>query len=636
VIEAQSWFESDDVLEAALRRDRGGMASVPEVPGYVDFVELTRGGQGIVYAARESSSGRRVAIKVPRDDRFASDLDRRRFEREIDLAASLDHPNIVALSDQGSLADGRRYLVMDFIEGVPLDDYVLGRGGGEADESDRAAAPAPLGVAQTLQLFVRICDAIAHAHRRGIIHRDLKPSNIRVDRDGTPFVLDLGMAAPVDAGGRRSGLTAMTLSGQFVGSIAWASPEQIEARRGGVDVRTDVYALGAILYQLLAGRMPYPVDGPLRDTLEHIAETPPAPLPARPGLDEPVTAIVGHCLEKDPGRRYQSVDELARDVRRHLAGEPIEAQRESAWRILQQSAQRYRRAAVSTLLALAVFVGITIVLAALYRRAVEAEALAADRLLESRRQEGEARRTARFLEGLLRSADPTNLREGNRLDALLDEAAGRYRQELREPGARASVGLTLAAAYSNLGRYDDAARIARETIEQLRRHFADPASAPPDVERKLADGYQTLGIALHGGGDLDGATDAFARADAILRSIGAGRDREALATNVHRAVVAGAAGDHALAESILKQTIHECRAVPGMASVAATARWRLGQVYVETGRYAEAEAELDAALDEASRRGGTSTPSRRRGPRWRCTSRPSVVGIPGPPSACPS
>src|SRR5262249_16047993 len=186
------------------------------------------------------STRRKVAIKVLKEGPFADTTELARFDREVDVLSRLNHPHIVAIHDRG-LTAGHAYYVMDYIPGRPLDAYVSGT---------------ELTVDELLKLFIKVCDAVNVAHLRGVIHRDLKPGNIRVDEDGEPRILDFGLAklAQESAGGSSAN---MTLTGQFVGSLPWSSPEQATGGSELLDIRTDVYSLGVILYQLLTGRFPY-------------------------------------------------------------------------------------------------------------------------------------------------------------------------------------------------------------------------------------------------------------------------------------------------------------------------------------------------------------------------------------------
>jgi WD40 repeat protein/tRNA A-37 threonylcarbamoyl transferase component Bud32 len=298
------------------------------VPGYRLESEIHRGGQGVIYLAIQESTKRRVAIKVLREGPFAGLGDRNRFLREVEILGELRHPQIVAIHDSG-VAAGCHYFVMDYIPGQPLTAWL-------------AAGPHPLRA--TLELFVRICEAVNAAHLRGVIHRDLKPGNIQVDEAGLPYILDFGLAKRL-SGSAREATPEMTLTGQFMGSLPWASPEQARGQAGQIDTRTDVYALGVILYQMLTGRFPYDVMGSPTDVVGRILHTDPArPSTLDRHIDGDVETIVLKCLAKEPERRYQTAGELARDVQRRLDGEPIAARRDSLLYVARKTLRRYRAA----------------------------------------------------------------------------------------------------------------------------------------------------------------------------------------------------------------------------------------------------------------------------------------------------
>jgi len=318
-------------LSTALGRARSPDAGVGvDIPGYQVTGEARHGGQGVVYRAVQTSTGRDVAIKLLHHQRPNDPNEESRFHREVRVLAQLQHPNIVTIHDSG-IAGDRRYFVMDYIDGLSLDAHV---------------ASEKLSVRDTLTLFAKVCEAVAAAHVRGVIHRDLKPANVLVSKDGEPHVLDFGLARlSSDTVTQATLWRSMTVTGQFVGSLPWASPEQAEGTSSGLDLRSDVYSLGVILYQLLTGEFPYPVVGRMREVLSNIQEMAPVrPRELRRDIDDEMETIVLRCLAKEPERRYETAGALARDIHRYLLGEPIAAKRDSTFYLLRKQIWRHRAA----------------------------------------------------------------------------------------------------------------------------------------------------------------------------------------------------------------------------------------------------------------------------------------------------
>lgn len=360
------WYRDHDLLLREVKRSGWRTKTAPKIPGYEDLHELRRGGQGVVYSAIQRSTRRKVAIKVLLAGAWACERHRARFEREIDLIADLQHPNIVRLYDRGLTESGHPYYVMEFIDGAGLDELIAGSGGDTATEFDQpldvrtstsqTAARPPASQTTTLpgrsiraalELFAKVCEAVGYAHQRGMIHRDIKPSNIRIDTDGEPHVLDFGLAKSVVSVTDDSASVVMSQTGEFMGSLPWASPEQTDGVPARIDVRTDVYSLGVTLFQMLTGRFPYAVAGSFRQVLDNIKQLEPRrPRSLRVDLDDEVETIVLKCLAKEPDQRYLDAGELARDIRRYLAGEPIEAKRTSTTYRLRKRLRRHRATAL--------------------------------------------------------------------------------------------------------------------------------------------------------------------------------------------------------------------------------------------------------------------------------------------------
>jgi serine/threonine protein kinase len=340
-----------------------------EINRYRILRELDIGGQSVIYQAIQEATGQKVAIKVPREGRYITKAERRRFEREIELVVQLKHPNIISIFDSGFTEDGRKYYAMDYVRGQRLHRYVRDK---------------KLSLEQTLRLFATVCDAVQFAHQRGVIHRDLKPSNILVDAEGNPKILDFGLARSMSA----SAHTAVSMTQELLGTLPYMSPEQTRGDPDEIDTRTDVYALGVILYELLTGKYPYPVTGNVMDVLRTITEAEPSP-PSRQWtpdegirgrshrrlrrgecpIDNEVHTIVLKALSKERERRYQSARELADDVRRYLANEPIEAKRDSGWYVLKKTLRRYRIPVGLAAAFVVAMIGSLVVMTGLWREA---------------------------------------------------------------------------------------------------------------------------------------------------------------------------------------------------------------------------------------------------------------------------
>ena len=434
--------ELEELLAVHDADDRRVAASVEaEVVAFADEAEgLTRigryrilrkiadGGMGTVYLAEQDQPRRQVALKVIRGGLATAGL-LRRFELEAELLGTLDHPGIATIYEAGTERTPLGplpFFAMEYVEGRPIDEHAR-----------------HLDVREKLLLMAQLADAVQHAHRKGIVHRDLKPANVLVDASGQPKVLDFGVARLQEDEDR-----TLTAQGQIVGTLPYMSPEQVRGDTAAIDTRTDVYALGAITYELFTGSPPHDLTGqPLTTAARTILESDPKRLGTSDGrLRGDVETIVAKALAKEPERRYPSAEALAADIRRHLSDEPIEARPQSAIYVLKKFARRHKAPVAAGALVLLALVGgliATTTLAAREARQRErADAKAHEAARETYRAQIAAADAAlqvpdlsaarRFLEAV-----PENQRqwEWRYLSARLDDSAGAIaRADAKERG----------------------------------------------------------------------------------------------------------------------------------------------------------------------------------------------------------
>jgi WD40 repeat protein/predicted Ser/Thr protein kinase len=306
---------------------------------------LGEGGMGTVYEAEQDSPRRTVALKVMRPGLDSPEL-RKRFAQEAGILGRLHHVGIALVHEGGVTEDGRLYFAMEFIRGLTLDEHV------------RRHSPE---VRARLELVALVCDAVQHAHEQGVVHRDLKPANVLVEESGQPKVLDFGVASATGAG--VLGSTAHTRTGQLIGTLGYMSPEQVAADVRAIDARSDVYALGVILYELLADRLPYRVDGlPIPEVVRVIREEEPSRLGSiNNHFRGEIETIVAKALEKEKARRYQSAGELAEDLRHYLAREPIRARLPSVAYQVRRFVGRHQGLVAGTAVVFAALLAATII-----------------------------------------------------------------------------------------------------------------------------------------------------------------------------------------------------------------------------------------------------------------------------------
>jgi len=516
---------------------------------------LGEGGMGAVYLAEQDRPRRMVALKLIRPGLVTPRL-LKRFELESEMLARLQHPGIAQIFEAGAAPTGdgvQPYFAMEYVRGPTLTVFAR-------DQS--------LSTRERLSLFVRVCDAVHHAHQKGVIHRDLKPGNILVNvpegvdptnrasvvAAAQPKVLDFGVARAADA--EADSRTLQTEAGQLIGTLSYMSPEQVAADPAGLDTRSDVYTLGVILFELLCGRLPHSISSKtIPEAVRTISEDEPALLSSvDKSLSGDAQTIVGKALEKDRQRRYQSASELGADIERMLRNEPILARPPTRAYLFRKFAARNKAMVVASAVALTALVGAVAASTTFAIRAEAARELATEEALV-------ANATNDFLVRMLSAASPdaNNEREmtvREMVDAASDQLARDAQQrdldaaaQRRRERVAMSLHETLSSTYRALGKIESAKSHARQAVEMATRLRGEESLEAVSAERTLAIAYTEAGL-------IDEAV---------------GLTRKCL-------------------------TILEQKLGPDDIEVART-RAELGRTLLEANRFDEAETELRAGLD---------------------------------------
>ncbi|MCA9292274.1 MAG: serine/threonine protein kinase [Phycisphaerales bacterium] len=478
-------------MAADLIADTPNSAPAPTHIGRYRIVrEIGHGGMGIVYEAAQDHPARRVALKVIRQGLTSRQV-LRRFEYEANVLGQLDHHGIAKVYEAGTATVGNStlpFFAMEYVEGAPLDEHA-----------------AKLSVRERLELIARVCDAVHHAHQKGIIHRDLKPGNILikqestsagsavrsatlVDTIGQPKVLDFGIARAVDADAQA--VTLQTNQGQLVGTLAYMSPEQVEGGSANLDTRSDVFAIGVMLYRVLAGCHPYDLSGKsVAEAARIIRDSEPPRLTTHDrALRGEVETIVAKAMERDRERRYASAHELAEDIRRHLRDEPILAMPPSA---MYQARKFIRRNRV-------LVGGIAATLGALVIGLIGTVYF----LLDAQKQRDAVAKANSDLQAvvdyqaaMLEGVDPTEM--GQKIfDDLREEARRKLSAETGEvPKQLASFEQVLSQinATAIASRAMDASIMA-PAVDALEAQFASQSSIQTDLRSTVASIYDSIGL----------------------------------------------------------------------------------------------------------------------------------------------
>ncbi|RMF81735.1 MAG: serine/threonine protein kinase [Planctomycetota bacterium] len=601
---------TDDCAPATTRDESRPTGALPErIGAYRILGVLGEGGMGVVYRAEQDSPRRSVALKVIRPE-FMTPKALRRFEFEASVLGRLQHAGIAQIYEAGAaefpgLPGRRTFFAMELVDGRPLIDYALLK---------------RLSIRERLALFANVCDAVEHAHRNGVIHRDLKSGNILVTEDGRPKVLDFGVARVVDSDARMT--TLQTDVGQIIGTVPYMSPEQVSGDPHAIDTRSDVYALGVNLYELLTGRLPHDLArASLIEAVRIIRDEPPTQIRrVNKALRGDIETILDKALQKDKAQRYQSAADLAADIRRYLRDEPILARPPSAMYQLRKFARRNKSLVGGAAAVFVVLVaGVTVstsqyIKAERARRAETAARTAAEqRRAEAeaaRRKEAEQRQIAeasllraqreaqkndeinRFLRDMLSAVNP-NIARGRELTVrdVLDAAARRIarRGAQLDPEVRAAIQTTIGLTYLRLGLLDRADPHLTAALETRRKVF-------DGVHVEVAEALNNLAELRRAQGRLEEAADLTGSAIPILRALYG--DSEPAARALHNLAAVEADLDRLdEAERRYREAlaIRRTARLENRASLASTVK-ALGNLLGERGRFDEAERLLREAL----------------------------------------
>jgi tetratricopeptide (TPR) repeat protein/predicted Ser/Thr protein kinase len=527
---------------------------------------LGEGGMGAVYEAEQDQPRRSVALKVIKAA-WASPETLRRFEQESQALGRLHHPGIAQIYEAGSADAGfgvQPFFAMELIHGKPLGEYADGH---------------KLNTRQRLELMIQVCDAVHHAHQRGIIHRDLKPGNILVDESGQPKVLDFGLARATDSDAQA---TRQTDIGQLLGTLAYMSPEQVLADPLALDTRSDVYALGVSLYELLAGKMPYTLSRQLHEAVRTIQETDPAPLSSVNRIYRgDIETIVAKALEKDKNRRYASAAELAADIRRYLHDEPIVARPASTAYQLQKFARRNKALVAGVA---AVFVVLLAGIVASTWEAVQARRAEA----KAEQQSAIAQAVNDFLQkDLLAQASAYNQSKPDpdmKVRTALERAAQNIPGKFdKQPEVEAAIRGTIGGAYADLGLYAEGRKQLEQALNLDRRVFGPEDPRTVTTMLRLASTEED-------GGKYPEADALCSQVLEISRRVLGAENPDTLKAMNRLTSIYDDEAKYAQGEKLGTQAVEISRRVLGAEDKSTLASMHyLAIIYYDEGKYAEAE-----------------------------------------------
>ena len=509
----------------------GGGAFATRHLGPFRLVErLGDGGMGSVWRAEQEHPRRQVAVKVLHRSCLGN-RHAERFRAEIDALARLQHPGIAQVFEAGVEADGTAWFAMELVDGAtPITAL-------------RAAAAGPAAPRELVRTFLAVTDALQHAHQRGVIHRDLKPANILRCGDGSVKVIDFGIARFVDGDG-----AGPTRDGELLGTLAYMSPEQIQG--AATDVRTDVYGLGVVLYELLAGRRPFDLGGlPITAACRAVLDREPTPVRTLvPHLPEELQWIVHKAIHKLPAERYQDVGAFAADLRSLLRHEPVRAAPPSALYPLRKFVRRHRLGVATTAAVVVVSLGALVTTSLALVRARAAETAERQRRTEAEDASQRASSALDFLLSVLQSVRPDRGSKDVKLVDALTSAATSFDRELADsPTVRAALGRAIGIAWFSLGQLDAAEQRLRASLAVHEATYGADAVQTAQVRVDLCQ-------VLVQRGELDDAERCLAAAERVTATLPDG-DPTRLSGRIRRADLLRARGDKAAADATLQPVV---------------------------------------------------------------------------------